>query len=165
MLKYGFNGQDHAHLFRALHNGAEVSYKNLQGFLGMVRLFILVCLVDGSRLRADNAGAAKGGKPQMGIIAFPDLFQCFLIGICQIQIASQYRQVQAILLKHSFQMAGKARGQGAVVRRIFTGQLAQCHVGTGKALLLCNGHPLFQGRLFYVVKTNSQLHVLPPFPP
>ncbi len=117
----------------------------------MIPFFKLVRLVDGSRFRPYNSRSEQGSKTNMRQIAGLDFFQTFLVRVCQIQITSEYCNIDSRFGKHIFQITGKARCQRAVGHRIFGNHFGKRQMSAGKTLPRRNLQPLRKRRLFDVM--------------
>ena len=153
-----FDGNDHSHVLRILHYPVQISGKGGQRFLRPAVWIDRVLLVGSSCLRTHHTGSQLGSKTDLRLIGCNGLLQLFLIGICQVQITAQHRDVQIVRRKQLPQIHGKARCERAVRDRKILDHLSQRHMRTGKALCPRFSQPLGQRLYLCVMQTNSYLH-------
>ena len=152
------DGKGDAVLLRAAHHGLQPL--NEQGqclFIPALRAEF-VRLVGRARLGAHHAAAQQGGKADVGVVLLIGIFQVGLAGIQKIQIIAQHGNIDTVFRKGLFQIDGVARRESGRGAGHVLHQLAQGQVGAGIALFPHHRQELFQGKLFSIVKPETELN-------
>ena len=128
---------------------------------------VLIQLVGGVRragLGADHADARQGRHAQAPEIAGLKLRDLRGVGVREVQIAAEHRDVQILRAKHAAHMGGKPLGQRGVVKSHALDALGKGQMDTTKALLPGLAGTGFEGLFLlrqsciYIVQTDAKLH-------
>jgi hypothetical protein len=84
-------------------------------------------------------------------IAVGDLRKLLRIWICQVQVASKYRNIHLIFCEYIFHVHGKSRGQRLIRGGKLADHLARSQMSAGKAQLMYIGNTLLKRKLFRIM--------------
>ena len=110
-----------------------------------------ISLVGSTGLGSHHTAAKPRSKTDMCHIAVGDLRKLLRIWICQVQVASKYRNIHLIFRKYIFHIHGKSRGQCLIGSGKLSDHLTGCQMSADKAKLMDIGNTFLKRKLFRIM--------------